>query len=89
MTTAELEIQVKLSQLPSDVTTERSGAKRFSVECDGLEVKMTLRPSHYQRIEKAAATSTEWQAIIIGRMGATWPGGFVLHDPAVKQLKAK
>jgi hypothetical protein len=85
----KLEVTIKISELPADVTTNKNGWKEFRIDCEGRPVAVALRPRMWTRITDAAAAWPEWVAAISGRMGAPLGQGFVLIEPAVQVFERK
>ena len=85
----KLELTIKISALPADVTTNKNGWKEFRVDCDGRLVSVTLRPRMWSRLTEAAAAWPQWSAAITGQMGAAIGHGFALAEPAVQVFERK
>jgi hypothetical protein len=85
----KLEVSIKINQVPTDVTTDKNGWKRFRLDCGGRPVDVALRPRMWNKITEAAAQWPLWVASITGTMGASVGQGFVLVEPAVQVFERK
>jgi hypothetical protein len=88
-TPGKLEVVVKFSVLPTDVTTDANGSKSFTLTCDERTVQVTLRPKNFAKIEKALAEWPSWVAAINGGMGKADGTGFAIKDPIVQVFERK
>jgi hypothetical protein len=88
-TPGKLELMVKINVVPSEVTTDKNGWKAFTLDCDGLPVRVQLRPKMWTKIETAAKSWPLWVASIAGKMGKRSGDGFALEEPAVQVFERK
>ncbi|MFO0755225.1 MAG: hypothetical protein U0359_01935 [Byssovorax sp.] len=80
---------IKIEQLPTDVTTDKNGWKRFKLECEGRIVDVHLRPRMWTKIEDGAKNFPRWVAAITGKMGPALGTGFYLTEPNVQVFEVK
>jgi hypothetical protein len=85
----KLEVTIKINELPTDVTTDKNGWKRFRIDCGGRPVDVALRPRMWQKLEDAKANYPMWVAAITGTMGQSVGQGFVLAEPALQVFERK
>jgi hypothetical protein len=85
----KMEITLKINTLPTEVVTDKHGWKRFTVDCGGRPVQISLRPRMWTKIEDAARNWPLWLATIIGQMGQSEGKGFHLLEPAVQTFERK
>ncbi len=85
--TGKMEVTIKIASIPLDVRTAEDGMKEFSVDADGQLVKVAVKPETWEKLEKAEERSSEWTAILTGRVGQRFKGGFFLKDSDIRILK--
>jgi len=85
----KLEIAIKINALPTEVSTDASGWKAFTVDCDGARVSVRVRPKIWNKLEHGAATWPLWVATIGGKMGQLTPEGFALEEPSIQVFERK
>ncbi len=83
-----LSVSITFNELPGDVTTDKNGWKRFSLDCGGRTVTVNLRPRMYGKLEEGAKTAG-YKAVLTGKMGRGNQGGFELEEPALQILLPK
>jgi hypothetical protein len=86
---AKLELTLKINTLPTDVTTDKNGWKRFKVDAGGRIIEIALRPRMWAKIEQASKDWPTWLAAISGQMGRKVGEGFELAEPAVQVFERK
>ena len=89
LTPGKLEMVIKISALPSDVTTDANGWKAFDLNCDGVRVTVRVRPKLWTKLETAAQTWPLWLAAIKGKLGERTADGFILAEPAIETFERK
>jgi hypothetical protein len=67
-TPGRLEVVVKFSEMPSEVTTDKSGWKHFVLDCGGKLLKVGMRPKNWAKVEKAVADWPQWVAALSGQL---------------------
>jgi len=85
----KLEVTIKINELPTDVTTDKNGWKRFRIDCGGRPVDVALRPRMWTKLEEAKANYPLWLAAITGTMGQAVGQGFILAEPALQVFERK
>jgi hypothetical protein len=89
MIQGKLEITIKINQFPTEVKTVTNGWKQFSVEADGREVSITVRPKVWNKLEEAQKSYPQWVGAITGKLGEITPQGFVLTEPTIQVFEKK
>ncbi|NMF59673.1 fertility inhibition FinO-like protein [Pseudanabaena yagii] len=91
LTSGNLELIIKIDQVPTNVITHQNGWKSFRIKCDERIVNISVRPKVFKRLEEGTAKYGHWTAEISGKMGESTNTGFILEDPIVQvfQKKAK
>ena len=84
----KLDITIKINQMPTAEVIE-NGWKRFSINCEGRMVTMSVRPKVFKKLEEAQANYPEWVAAIVGQMGQQTGNGFVLENAAIQTFERK
>ena len=85
----KLEVTIKINTLPTEVTTDKNGWKRFNLDCGGRTVSVALRPRMWTKLEDAAKQWPLWLAAITGQMGQSQGQGFILVEPALQVFERK
>jgi hypothetical protein len=88
-TPGKLELTIKITDMPADVTTDKNGWKAFALDCDGVRVTVSVRPKMWTKLEQAAASWPLWVASITGKMGKRTTEGFTLEEPAIQVFERK
>jgi hypothetical protein len=88
-TPGKLDVQIKINELPADVTTNKQGWKEFKLDCGGRLVSIALRPRMWNKIEEAAKQWPLWVAAINGGMGTSHGTGFIMSEPSVQVFERK
>ena len=88
-TPAKLEVILKIDQLPTEVTTDKNGWKRFTLDAGGRPVSVALRPRMWNKIEEFSKDHAVWVAAITGQMGQSEGKGFALAEPALQLFERK
>ena len=89
MSTAKLEVILKLNELPRGAFTLPGGHKQFYLDCSGRTVTVTLRPKLWTKLETAARDWPQWVGTVTGQMGPATPKGFELLEPGVQVFERK
>jgi len=86
-----LELTIKIDQVPTNVITHQNGWKSFRIKCGERIVNVSVRPKVFKRLEEGTEKYGHWTAEISGKMGESTNAGFILEDPIVQvfQKKAK
>jgi hypothetical protein len=85
----KLEVLIKINQLPTEVTTDKNGWKKFRVDCGGRPVEIALRPRMWNKLEEASKSFPMWVAAIGGQMGQAIGQGFHLVEPNLQVFERK
>ncbi|MFZ4555541.1 MAG: fertility inhibition FinO-like protein [Pseudanabaena sp.] len=85
----KLELTIKISELPVDVSVDKNGWKSFDLDCDGQILSVTVKPKVFKKLEDAQASYSQWVAAIAGKMGEATETGFVLLDPNIQVFEKK
>ena len=88
-TPGKLEVTIKINQLPTEVTTTKSGWKELKLDCGGRVVTVALRPRMWNKLEEASKQWPLWLAVISGQMGPSAGTGFTLVEPSVQTFERK
>jgi len=87
---AKLEITIKITELPTDVTIKKAnGWKEFTVECEGRSVAISLRPRAWNKLEEAQTKYPLWVAAITGQLGQQQGKKLELLEPSVQVFEKK
>ena len=84
----KLEATIKINELPTAESVE-NGWQRFTIDCDGREVSVTVKPKMWKKLTTAAEQYAEWVAAVTGRVGELTPEGFVLESPSIQAFERK
>jgi hypothetical protein len=85
----KLELTIKISELPVDVSVDKNGWKSFDLDCDGKILSVTVKPKVFKKLEDAQANYPQWVAAIAGKMGEATETGFVLLEPNIQVFEKK
>ncbi|MBD2099883.1 fertility inhibition FinO-like protein [Leptolyngbya sp. FACHB-261] len=85
----KLEVTIKINQFPDEIKTVDNGWKQFLVDVGVKEVRITVRPKVFKKIEDAQANYPQWVAVITGQMGSPIPKGFILEQPNIQVFERK
>ena len=85
----KLELTIKISELPVDVSVDKNGWKFFDLDCDGQIFNVTVKPKVFKKLEDAQASYPQWVAAIAGKMGEATETGFVLLEPNIQVFEKK
>jgi len=88
-TTGKLELTIKITELPQNVSTVEHNWKAFELDCDQRIITVTVKPKVWKKLEDAQATFPLWVAAITGKMGAATAQGFVLEEVNVQVFEKK
>ena len=88
-TEAKLEITLKITALPTEVTENKLGWKVFKLSAAGRIIDVALRPRMWGKIEQASKDWPIWLAAISGQMGRKVGDGFELAEPAVQVFERR
>ncbi|EDN66392.1 hypothetical protein BGP_0630 [Beggiatoa sp. PS] len=80
----KMELCVKINDLPGDSKTTRNGWEEFIIEIGKQNVKMTVRPRTWKKLQVAAREYPSWVANIRGKMGPCVKNNFELLNPGVQ-----
>lgn len=84
----KLEATIKISQLPTSEVVE-NGWLHFTIDCDGRQVSMTVKPKVWKKLTTAAEQYVDWVAAVSGRVGELTPDGFVLENSSIQAFERK
>jgi hypothetical protein len=84
----KMEVTLKIEELPIGRPAAH-GWTEFSVLADGQEIKMSVRPKVWTKLNQAQADWPSWVATITGRMGPRTAKGFTMLEPAVQTFERK
>jgi len=88
-TPGKLELTIKINAMPAHVETDKNGWKSFGLDCDGVHVRVSLRPKMWTKITEAAAKWPQWLAVLSGKLGPIQGQGFTLLEPSVQVFERK
>jgi ProP effector len=80
----QIEVCVKINELPADSRTLRNGWEEFIINTNGQMVKIAVRPKTWKKLQRALHEFPVWIAHIRGKMGTHIKGGFELLTPGVQ-----
>lgn len=78
----KLEMNVKISAIPTDAETMSDGQREFVVNTGGQVVRISVPPETWHKLEKAEKTSG-WPATFSGEIGKKIAGGFEMLNPHI------
>lgn len=84
----KLEATIKISELPTAESVE-NGWQHFTIDCDGKQVSVTVKPKMWKKLTTAAEQYAEWVAAVTGQVGKLTPEGFVLESPSIQAFERK
>ena len=85
----KLELNIKINELPTDVSVDKNGWKTFDLDCEGQIFSVTVKPKVFKKLEDAQANFPMWVAAIAGKMGEATETGFVLLEPNIQVFEKK
>jgi hypothetical protein len=88
-TKGKLEINIKISQLPTQPHTIKRGWQRFYLNVEGQIVQMKVRPRTWNKLLQANVEYPSWIASITGKMGHRIKNGFELLEPSIQIYERK
>ena len=94
ITAGKLEVTCKISELPT-FSTDRKGWHEFHVNCDGVKIRVRVKPKVWKKLAEANQNWPIWVASITGKMGPqrqegeTILQGFDLLEPAIQVYEKK
>ena len=84
----KLEATIKIDELPTPETVE-NGWQHFTVDCDGKEVSVTVKPKMWKKLTSAVEQYDSWVAAVRGQIGELTQTGFVLTNPSIQAFERK
>lgn len=84
LTKAQMDITVKISELPSEVNTNEQGIKEFYVKSNEREVFIAINSKQYNKLVTAQQTWPSWIGRIAGKLGQSTKDGFILDKANVQ-----
>ena len=84
LTKAQMDITVKISELPSEVNTNEQGIKEFYVKTNEREVFIAINSKQYNKLVTAQQTWPSWIGRIAGKLGQATKDGFILDQANVQ-----
>ena len=87
--TGKLEITIKINELPTIASTDKSGWITFYLDCDGRIFTATVKPKVFKKLQNAQADFPMWVAAIAGKLGAVKEEGFILDEPNIQVFEKK
>lgn len=84
LTKAQMDITVKISELPSEVNTNEQGIKEFYVKANEREVFIAINSKQYNKLVTAQQTWPSWIGRIAGKLGQSTKDGFILDKANVQ-----
>ncbi|MFY9224332.1 MAG: hypothetical protein WAQ98_16790 [Blastocatellia bacterium] len=84
LTKAQMDITVKISELPSEVNTNEQGVKEFYVKANEREVFIAISSKQYNKLVTAQQTWPSWIGRIAGKLGQATKDGFILDKANVQ-----
>lgn len=88
MVNGRLELTIKINELPSPETVENDW-QQFSIDCEGVVFKVTVRPKIWRRLEEAEKNYPMWVAAVSGKLGAKTDNGYILDQPSIQAFERK
>jgi hypothetical protein len=86
---AKLEVVIKFSELPADITVDKNGWKHFSLDCSGVAVAVVMRPKNWNKIDTASKTWPAWVAALAGTLRVDGPNQLSLPEAQVQVFERK
>ena len=80
----KMELRVKINELPTDSKTLRNSWEQFIIDINGQNVKITVRPRTWKKLQQASREYQLWVANIKGKLGQHITGGFELLTPGIQ-----
>ena len=84
----KLEATIKISELPAPETVE-NGWQHFTIDCDGWQVSVTVKPKAWKKLTSADEQYDSWVAAISGQISELTATGFVLKSPNIQAFERK
>jgi hypothetical protein len=84
----KMEVTLKINEVPVGRPVAH-GWTEFSILADGQEIKMSVRPKVWAKLNQAQADWPSWVAAITGRMGPRTAKGFTMLEPAIQTFERK
>jgi len=84
----KLEATIKIDELPTPATVE-NGWQHFTIDCDGKEVSITVKPKMWKKLTSAVEQYDSWVAAVRGQIGELTAEGFVLESPSIQAFERK
>lgn len=88
-TPAKLEIVVKFSEMPADVTLDKNGWKQFVLDSNGVAIHVRMRPKNWNKIEAAAKQWPQWVAAVAGAVKVDGPNQLSIPESTVQVFERK
>lgn len=88
-TAAKLEIVVKFSEMPADVTLDKNGWKQFVLDSNGVAIHVRMRPKNWNKIEAAAKQWPQWVAAVAGAVKVDGPDQLSIPESTVQVFERK
>jgi len=80
----QMDVCVKITELPSDSKTLRNGWEEFVIDSEGMMIKIVVRPRTWKKLQKAAKEYPLWVANIRGKIGLRSKNCFELLSPGIQ-----
>jgi hypothetical protein len=84
LTKAQMDITVKISELPNDVNTNEQGVKEFFITANERQVFIAINSKQYNKLVTAQQTWSSWIGRIAGKLGQATKDGFILDKANVQ-----
>jgi len=84
----KLEATIKIDELPEPKTIE-NGWQHFTIDCEGRQVSVTVKPKIWKKLTSAAEQYESWVAAVRGQIGELTATGFVLENPNIQTFERK
>lgn len=89
-TPGKLDVTIKITAIPEDVTTDANGWKSFHIACgEGVRVAVRVRPKLWNKLTQGAAVWPLWIASLTGGIGKRTDDGFELTEPGIQVFERK
>jgi hypothetical protein len=85
----EIQIRIKISELPKETRTVKFGWQEFFVNAEGQRIVLKVRPRIWRKMQEVNEQFPEWVGSITGKMGHRIKDGFALLKPAVQVYERK
>ena len=86
-TPAKMDVVLKFSELPK--ARFGAGVVSFALDAEGCVILIEVKRKTWLKLETAVAEWPEWVAVVQGKMGEPFDGGFQLREPGLQVFEKK